>query len=84
MENILFIYLFTFIYLVCNATTLGVSNQSMIPDAQLAAYLSRYTSKATDGRLTAGAWCGENEFSWLQIDLGTETQMITSVIFIAF
>ncbi|XP_033741967.1 uncharacterized protein LOC117328544 [Pecten maximus] len=61
----------------CNRTALGVANASVIPDAQLSAYLSRYLSKALDGRLsrTGNHWCGENANSWLQVDLGSQAQI---------
>ncbi|XP_060065411.1 uncharacterized protein LOC132545738 [Ylistrum balloti] len=56
----------------CNKTALGIANSSVVPDAQLSAYLSRYTSQASDGRLSESGkyWCGENANSWLQVDLG--------------
>ncbi|OWF47459.1 uncharacterized protein LOC110454282 [Mizuhopecten yessoensis] len=61
----------------CKTTALGVAKPSVIPDAQLSAYLSRYVSKASDGRLLENGnhWCGENANSWLQVDLGSTARL---------
>ncbi|XP_069108516.1 lactadherin-like [Argopecten irradians] len=61
----------------CTRTALGVGNASVVPDAQMSAYLSRYLSKAENGRLSRSGnnWCGENANSWLQVDLGRKAQI---------
>ncbi|KAL4219765.1 Lactadherin [Mactra antiquata] len=61
----------------CSTNSLGVKNTSVIPEAMMSAYLTRENYTATEGRLgsTAGegkGWCGENDNSWLQIDLGKD------------
>ena len=56
----------------CTNNKLGISNRSLIPDAQMSAHLSRTNISASEGRLGASGqgWCGSNTNSWLQVDLG--------------
>ncbi|XP_046344693.2 uncharacterized protein LOC124125424 [Haliotis rufescens] len=55
----------------CNETSFGVdAHHKVIPDAQMSAYRSHNTSLASDGRLNGKGWCGMDQRSWLQVDLG--------------
>ncbi|XP_076078050.1 uncharacterized protein LOC143048313 [Mytilus galloprovincialis] len=55
----------------CRSNAFGVRYKNKIPDAQMSAYLSQSTKLASNGRYSGSSyWCGTNDNSWLQVDLG--------------
>ncbi|OWF47462.1 EGF-like repeat and discoidin I-like domain-containing protein 3 [Mizuhopecten yessoensis] len=60
---------------VCLNNAVSIQSRSVIPDAQMTAYLTSSTYLASNGRYGASGygWCGTSTNSWLQVDLGNMT-----------
>ena len=61
-----------FIVTACASQSLGVSDRSKVPDAQMSGYLTYSSNLESNGRYQASGygWLGSNSNSWLQVDLG--------------
>lgn len=59
----------------CASQSLGVSDKSKVPDAQMSGYLTYSSYLESNGRYGSSGygWVGSNSNSWLQVDLGNQS-----------